>query len=271
MLKHNTHVVVYVHASVEVSLDGLGPLAEIIQQITKCRINPNAASANVLAVPLPSGAAHGSLDVTSTALAHVAFAVYDQLQVAIERIRLPVPETFPTARPPPVAPLGPAVRLFQAPAISIALPDSQKPQFALSWPPSSFDIEYRHRFLHVCYATRPVPGCPGQEWLVISIIDEKGETWRVLPRYLKYPPNIVVDVHRARIIWNFTKGVVESADVEWRVLVCKLGEPSAVEIKGESGASNVLVCEPGADTFRALQRGNLSSTSLHLSPSDLST
>ncbi|KWU47276.1 hypothetical protein RHOSPDRAFT_30692 [Rhodotorula sp. JG-1b] len=231
LLKHNTHVVVYVHASVEASLDSLGPLAEIIQQITKCRINPNTASANVLAVPLPSGPAHGSLDVNASALAHIAFAVYDQLQVAIERIRLPVPETFPTARPPPVAPLGPAIRLFQAPVISIALPDSQEPQFALSWPPSSFDIEYRHRFLHVCYATRPVPGCPGQEWLVISIVDEKGETWRVLPRYLKYPPNIVVDVHRARIIWNFTKGVVESADVEWRVLVCKLGEPSAVEIK----------------------------------------
>lgn len=238
LLKHNTHVVVYVHASVEASLDGLGPLAEIIQQITKCRINPNAASANVLAVPLPPGAARGSLDVTSTALAHTAFAVYDQLQVAIERIRLPVPETFPTARPPPIAPLGPAVRLFQAPAISIALPDSQEPQFALSWPPSSFDIEYRHRFLHVCYATRPVPGCAGQEWLVISIVDEKGETWRVLPRYLKYPPNIVVDVHRARIIWNFTKGVVESADVEWRVLVCKLGEPSAVEIKAWESVLN---------------------------------
>lgn len=236
LLKNNAHVVVYVHASVGTSLEGLGPLADVIQQITKCRNNSSAASAHVLAIPIPSGPPHLALDFSTAEFSQIAFSVYDQVQVAIERIRLPIPETFPTARPLPVAPLGPAVRLFQAPAVSVALSTAQEPQFALSWPPSSFDIEYRHRFLHVCYATRPVPGCPGQEWLVISIVDEKGETWRVLPRYLKYPSNIVVDVHRARIIWNFAKGVVDSADVEWRVLVCKLGEPGAVEIKGKFGS-----------------------------------
>ncbi|GAA5992731.1 hypothetical protein JCM10908_006902 [Rhodotorula pacifica] len=238
LLKHNAHVVVYVHACIGASLEGLGPLAEIIQQISKCRINANAASANVVAVPISMTLFQHPTEVPSVDLAAIAFSVYDQLQVAIERLRLPAPETFPSARPPPVAPLGPAVRIFQAPAVSIALPTTQEPQFSLSWPPSSFDIEFRHRFLHVCYAVRPVPGSPGQEWLVISIVDEKGETWRILPRYLKYPPNIVVDVHRARIIWNFTKGVIESADVEWRVLVCKLGEPTAVEIKAWESVLN---------------------------------
>lgn len=205
-----------------------------MQQIAKCRAGVSTLPRSVVAIPVPLALPAAPFRASNSAHASIVFSVYDQLQVTIERLRLPVPETFPTARPPPIAPLGPAVRTFQAPAISVALSRTRDPRFALSWPPSSYDVEDRHRLLHICYTTRPVPGIPGHEWLVISVVDEKGETWRVLPRYLKYSGNIVIDVHRARIIWNFAKSIVDSTDVEWRILVCKLGEPSEVEIKGKS-------------------------------------
>ncbi|GAA6029607.1 hypothetical protein JCM8097_000960 [Rhodosporidiobolus ruineniae] len=217
-------------------LSATSPLAGILHQISKSRaavvnMHPCPVSLSTILSCQPSLSQRGDVD----RLVRLAFSVYDQLQIPVARLRMPQPETFPSARPSvPPSMCGPAVRLCQAPAITLS-PSPSKPspvQFALSWPPQSLEVESRHRFLHVCYGTRRVVADdPSQEWLAVTMIDEKGEQWRNIPRYIKIPAGVVTDVHRVRVVWSFTKGLVDSADIEWRVVVCKLGEPSAVEAK----------------------------------------
>ncbi|BGP07014.1 hypothetical protein JCM10049v2_002844 [Rhodotorula toruloides] len=230
--KTSTNTVVYlVLPHGESPLAPKSPLAGILHQIGKSR----STVVNMVACPVSlSSITH----CTSSApdepgpnrLLRLAFNVYDQLQVPIERLRLPAPETFPSARPPPIAPLGPAVRLFQAPAFSIAPPKPLKVDFVLAWPSPSLEVEQRHRILHIAYASRTMASGDG-EWLVITIIDERGEIWRVSPRMLKLPNGAVADVHRARVVWTLLKGMIDCADVEWRIVICKVDEPSPVEAK----------------------------------------
>ncbi|GAA5989376.1 hypothetical protein JCM11641_004204 [Rhodosporidiobolus odoratus] len=211
------------------------PITSILHQIGKSRTP--VVSMHPVPVPLssiirsgPSFSNHGDGD----GLLHLAFSLYDQLQIPVGRLRIPAPETFPTARPAPVAALGPAVRLFQAPAITLSPSPSKAPQvqFALNWPASSLEVEHRHRLLHVCYGSKRVgSGDATQEWLAVSLIDEKGEVWKNMPRCVKIPPGVVADVHLVRVVWSFSKALVDAADVEWRVVICKLGEPTAIEAK----------------------------------------
>ncbi|GAA5900685.1 hypothetical protein JCM6882_000939 [Rhodosporidiobolus microsporus] len=216
-------------------LSPASPIAGILHQINKSR----SPLVNILSCPvhLDSVAAyHPSLGHASEVdrLVRLAFTVYDQLQIPVSRLRIPAPETFPTARPAPTNALGPAVRIFQAPAVFLAPSPSKSPQvqFSLSWPAASLEVEQRHRLLHICYGSKPVvAGDSSQEWLAVTQIDDRGETWRTIPRYLKIPGNVVPDVHRVRVVWSFTKALVDATDVEWRVVVCKLGEPTAVEAK----------------------------------------
>ncbi|GAA5839470.1 hypothetical protein JCM11251_002734 [Rhodosporidiobolus azoricus] len=214
-------------------LSPASPVAGILHQINKSRsplvnMQPCPVHLDHVAPYHPSLNGFGSIE----RLVSLAFSVYDQLQIPVGRLRIPAPETFPTARPAPVNALGPAVRLFQAPAVTLCPSKVPQIQFSLSWPASSLEVEHRHRFLHICYGSEPVvPGDSSQEWLAVTQIDDRGETWRTIPRYLKIPANVVPDVHRVRVVWSFTKALVDATDVEWRVVVCKLGEPSAVEAK----------------------------------------
>ncbi|BGP14917.1 hypothetical protein JCM10213_003726 [Rhodosporidiobolus nylandii] len=215
-------------------LSSVSPIAGILHQIGKSR----TAAVNMQPFPVPLAAvapARPSLGNSGEVdrLVPLAFAVYDQLQVPVARLRFPAPETFPTARPASLQILGPPIRLFQAPAVVLS-PSSPKPppvQFALHWPATSLEVEHRHRLLHVCYGSkRAFPG-DTSEWLAVTMIDEKGETWKNIPRFLKIPAGVVADVHRVRVVWSFAKALVDSADIEWRVVLCKLGEPTAVEAK----------------------------------------
>ncbi|BGP23717.1 proteophosphoglycan ppg4 [Rhodotorula toruloides] len=225
----NNTVVYLVMPSSESPLASKSPLAGILHQIGKSR----STAVNMVACPVPLSSimrATSPAPEEPSRLLRLALNVYDQLQVPIERLRLPAPETFPSARPPPIAPLGPAIRLFQAPAFSIAPPKPRKVGFVLSWPPPSLEVAQRHRILHIAYASTPTGMVEG-EWLVITIIDERGEIWRVSPRVLKLPNGAVADVHRARVVWTLLKGMIDCADVEWRIVVCKVGVPSPVEAK----------------------------------------
>ncbi|GAA5870628.1 hypothetical protein JCM8547_002066 [Rhodosporidiobolus lusitaniae] len=211
------------------------PLASILHQIGKSR----TAVTNMHPVPLPLSSVvntlpsldgRGELD----RLVRLCFSIYDSLQLPISRLRIPTPDTFPAARPLPIGALGPAVRLCQAPAITLSPSPSKPPQiqFSLNWPAASLEVEARHRFLHVCYGSELVtPGNSSGEWLSVAMVDEKGESWKNIPRYLKIPAGVVADVHRVRVVWSFAKTLIDAADVEWRVVLCKLGEPTALETR----------------------------------------
>uniref|UniRef100_A0A0K3C6D5 Mediator of RNA polymerase II transcription subunit 13 n=1 Tax=Rhodotorula toruloides TaxID=5286 RepID=A0A0K3C6D5_RHOTO len=245
--KTSTNTVVYlVLPPGESPLAPKSPLAGILHQIGKSRstvVNMVACPVSLSSITRCTSPAPD--EPVPSRLLRLALNVYDQLQVPIERLRLPAPETFPSARPPPIAPLGPAVRLFQAPAFSIAPPKPHKVDFVLAWPSPSLEVEQRHRILHIAYASRPMTSGDG-EWLVITIIDERGEIWRVSPRVLKLPNGAVADVHRARVVWTLLKGMIDCADVEWRIVICKVGEPSSVEAKA---TSSTVISEDGELTF----------------------
>ncbi|GAA5936045.1 hypothetical protein JCM3775_003565 [Rhodotorula graminis] len=211
------------------------PLASIIHQVGKSRHGASAVNMLPCTIPMASLARSGpSTSTSSTAgrLARLAFSVYDQLQIPVERLRFPMPETFPSARPPPLAPLGPAIRLYTAPAVNVApAASSRAVQFSLSWPPMALEVEHRHRLLHVCYTSRRLAEDSEQECLVVATVDEKGESWKVAPRLIKAPVGPLADVQRVRLVWSFVKSLVDAVDVEWRIVLCKLGEPTGLEAK----------------------------------------
>lgn len=191
----------------------------------------------VYPVPLSNVSRHRTIipgDSTATRLDRLAFSVYDQLLVPVSNLAFPVPETFPSA--PIIRPqsLGPVTRLFQSPAMTLSPARATRLEFELHWPASSLEVLHRHRLLHVAYACSPAHGQgAGLEWIVVSCIDEKGEIWKTLPRLLRIPPGTVVEAIRARAVWSITKMLAETADVEWRVVICKLGTPSKAEVRGE--------------------------------------
>lgn len=231
--RHRKHVVLYVLAPLEAhSNSPSSPFVSALQQILKSK-TPNM-SIVTYTVPLSTVIRWRHLlrsDTASRRLERLVFSVYDQLLVPVSTLALPVPETFPSANHVRHPSLGPVTRLFQSPALTISPSRESKTEFNLNWPPTSLEIQHRHRLLHVAYACLPA-GSDGDERLVISCIDEVGEVWKTLPRILRHPPGAVPEVQRIRQVWSVTQLLAGTADVEWRVIITKVGLPNEIEVKG---------------------------------------
>ncbi|GAA5888373.1 hypothetical protein JCM5296_003309 [Sporobolomyces johnsonii] len=231
--RSNQNVVVYIFTPLDVSpLSASSPLAAVIQQISRSK----TTITTMLPCPIPLSLLFHDPSTASRLpsaerLAALAFSVYDQIQTPVSKLRFPIPETFPSASYPTAQSFGAVIRLFQSPAITVAPARPPTVTFQLNWPPSSLAVEHRHRFLHICYSSKRANAEGTLEWLLFCSIDDKGETWRLLPRLIKIPNGMVADVHRVRAVWNFAKICYEQADVEWRIVVCKLGEPTAIEMR----------------------------------------
>lgn len=232
--RSSKHVVVYLLTPPgPLPISPTSPVALTIQQLLKCR----SAALSVLVYPIalssaldPSAAT--SDDNSTSRLAKVAFSVYDQLLVPITKLRAPIPETFPSASLAPS--MGPATKLFQCPSITIFPTRRTKLKFELSWPPASLEVLHRHRMLHVAYATqRAQKEAGGSEWIALSFTDERGEIWKTIPKLVRVPAGSAGDAARVRTVWTLTKAAAESADVEWRIVVCRLGLITKSELHGE--------------------------------------
>lgn len=164
-----------------------------------------------------------------------AFSLFDQIQVPVARLRFPVPETFPSAAAAPnPANQSPSIRLFQSPAIKLAPVRPRKIGFDMNFPVSTLAVQQRHRFLHVCYTSSPANPDGTSDWIHLASIDDTGETWRSVNRLIKTPSGVAGDVMRARLVWQLILQLLVTVDVEWRIVICRLDEPSVVEIRGES-------------------------------------
>lgn len=234
-VRTNKHVVIYLltpGGALPTSLTS--PIVSTLQQLQRTR-HVNQAP---LVYPLPLSAIADSrtmfLGDSSTArLDRLAFAVYDQLLVPIAKLRFPAPETFPSAPPFAVAP-GPSLRLFQFPAIKLSPARKPQIQFELNWPASSLEVTQRHRILHIGYSVTPIEGHSNLEWVVASCIDEKGELWRTIPKVVRCPPGVSPEAARVKIVIAMLKTFADVADVEWRVVITRLGLLTKMELKGMS-------------------------------------
>lgn len=205
-----------------------------LQQIFKSK-TPNMS---IVIYPLPittiaRGRHMHCSDSATRRLDRLAFSVYDQLLIPVSSLNMPVPDSFPSANYARHPSLGPVTRLFQSPALTVAPARNHRTEFELSWPPTSLEIEHRHRLLHISYACSSSPASAGAERMVVSCIDEKGEVWKTLPRILRFPPGAVAEVQRVRQVWSIAQLLAGTADVEWRVVISKLGFLNEAEMKGE--------------------------------------
>jgi len=165
----------------------------------------------------------------------LAFSLYDQLQVPVTKLRFPIPETFPSAAAAPnPANQSPNVRLFQSPAVMISPVRPRKISFDMNFPVSTLAIQQRHRFLHVGYTSKSTSADGLAHWVYVSTVDETGESWRSVNRFVKVPPGVPGDVLRVRLVWSLILQLLQGVDVEWRIVVCRLDEPTILEIRGKS-------------------------------------
>lgn len=211
------------------------PIVFALQQVIKIKSRASHVSWVTYPLPISSISRWRTIvagDLSTKRLDHLAFSVYDQLLVPVSSLAFPMPETFPSANLARPQSLGPRLRLFQSPAITLSPSRDAKIEFELNWPPSSLEVMHRHRLLHIAYACSPAHSQERLEWIVVSCVDEKGEIWKTVPKLLRYPPG-PVEVVRARVVWSICKMLIDTADVEWRVIISKLGVPSKAEAKGE--------------------------------------
>ncbi|POW02708.1 hypothetical protein PSTT_11599, partial [Puccinia striiformis] len=93
----------------------------------------------------------------------------------------------------------------------------QKPtQLNIRWPPSGIDVTTRHRILHLGYLV-----APHRDWVLVSSIDELGQQHQLLMR--NHHLQIV------KTVWNVLKKIILATNVEWRIVITKLGRLKPVE------------------------------------------
>lgn len=231
--KTSKHVVVYLLTPPgPLPTSPSSPIALTIQQLLKTKTS--LTSVLVYPLPLSTIADFRAIGVGQSSMNRfdrLSFSVYDQLFISVARLHSPIPDTFPSTSVVPLP--GLTTRAFQSPAITLSPARRPQIEFELQWPPSSLEVLHRHRILHVGYtSTIAVPGEPGLEWIVVVCIDEKGETWKAIPKLVRIPAGAAGDTARVRVVWSVARSVAEKADVEWRIVVCRLGCIPTAEIKG---------------------------------------
>ncbi|GAA5955379.1 hypothetical protein JCM3765_006760 [Sporobolomyces pararoseus] len=234
MLKqyHNVVVFVFTPQTEAESYSTSSPLHGILNLLQR----PKSPISTLVACPVPMSQLNKSEPsqgrTSSNLLGTYAFSLYDQLLVPVARLGLPVPETFPSAAATPSpASQGQAIRMFQSPAIKLSPVRPRQISFDMNFPVSTLAVQQRHRFLHVCYTSSPASIDGSADWIHLASIDDTGENWRTINRLMKIPTGVPGDVMRARLVWQLILSLLQSIDVEWRIVICRLGEPSVVEIR----------------------------------------
>ena len=111
---------------------------------------------------------------------------------------------------------------FREPAFTLARPPKPVVHFSLG-PVRTLDVLDRHTFLHVSYR---LSGCG--KWLLAACVDQRGESYD-LGCWLTQD-----DVETSTIlqVWNFALQTARRTNVEWRLVISKLGPMSSIELDG---------------------------------------
>lgn len=133
---------------------------------------------------------------------------------------------------------GERIRNFlQEPAITLARPMHNKVSYILS-PHASLDVADRNTFLHVGYQISPCG-----KWILAACMDERGEA-HDLGIWLTQSPGdadgevggtgeFSTEAHMVSKVWGFAVQFARKADIEWRIVIARLGPIPERELDGE--------------------------------------
>lgn len=141
----------------------------------------------------------------------LCFSVYQRLSRAVKRtMSRKIIETG-----------EPTQAYFQEPLFTLSRPITPTVLFSQHGQARSLDVLDRHTFLHVGYR---FSSCG--KWLLASCVDQRGESYDV-GTWLTHD-----DVETSAVvqIWNFAARFARRANIEWRLVITKLGVLSASEL-----------------------------------------
>ncbi|KAI0346942.1 hypothetical protein BDW22DRAFT_476714 [Trametopsis cervina] len=111
--------------------------------------------------------------------------------------------------------------LFSEPAFALAAPIHRKVAFSLEAHPSTLDVADRHYMLHVGYRASECG-----KWLFATCIDQRGEA-HDLKAWLM--PDDGLEHFIINSVWEFAMNMATKANVEWRIVISKLGPIGTTE------------------------------------------
>lgn len=167
---------------------------------------------------------HGSTH--DAALNRFAFNVYDRLPVCVTRYSKDKggPNSISTLLPEISTLGGQFVRTFVAPAFYVAPRTLPQLALQLQWPPPALDILDTSRLFHVAYQVSE-----DRKWLYLAATDDKAEYHCLRVRYIETLDLKVI----LRRVWSFMKEASESAAVQWRICISRVGTMPVNEVQGE--------------------------------------
>ncbi|KAG2014008.1 hypothetical protein CC2G_010861 [Coprinopsis cinerea AmutBmut pab1-1] len=133
---------------------------------------------------------------------------------------------------------GPGHRSFPAYSFTLSRPPVNKVTYSRSTRPS-LDVLDRYTFLHVGYKLSPC-----KKWLLASCLDQRGEycrtaVWLVPPQDEEAEESVEAFV--ADKVVGFGMNIALQANVEWRIVISKLGRVSIPEMEAwDSSIAHVL-------------------------------
>ncbi|CCM01039.1 uncharacterized protein FIBRA_03087 [Fibroporia radiculosa] len=113
--------------------------------------------------------------------------------------------------------------------------------FRLDSHPSSLDVVDRHALLHVGYHVTPCG-----RWVLAACVDERGEEYEL---GVWLTPTESVESFVVSQVWSFSRAFAARANVEWRIVVAKLGTMGESELDAwimhlDQAMSNLLETAP---------------------------
>ena len=111
---------------------------------------------------------------------------------------------------------------FREAAFTLARPPKPVVQYSLG-PTRTLDVLDRHTFLHVGYRFSA-----RGKWLLAACIDQRGESYD-LGSWLTQDE---VETSAILQVWNFALQAARRTNIEWRLVISKLGPMSPAELDG---------------------------------------
>ena len=116
-------------------------------------------------------------------------------------------------------------RDFEAPAFNLARSVPKSAKYLFQHLHSALGITDHHTLLHVGYTVTP-----SKKWIIAACTDEMG-TLHQLRVWLTQD-----ECHHSQVVsqvWNFGMEIVKKANIEWRLVIAKLGVMGDSELDGE--------------------------------------